>query len=367
MQQLKSCWMVCGTMVVLSVVLLLSCSNSVSIPEDQSDEMLFQQGQQYYEQKEYKKALMFFEYVKDNFLRSPYAGATRFYAGECYYEQAEYDSAAVSYQSFLTFFPKDQLAPAAQYRLGLCYLHQALDPERDQTMINDALEELEKVIQNYSDNTEYVQKAAAKITEIKEKAALAEFAVAQFYRTEKNYRASNGRALFILKNYPAFSMTADVLLLSGQNYVALNQSDEAKAAFLKLLQVSPASQAHAIAREQLGMLGVADVPAPPAGVSAPAQEVAPPQAEASPETSAPAAVDSDRGYIVLKRDPKLFINLTRTEGLREGMELEVTRENQVIGIIRIVEIQEGFSLAEIVSVEPNMTIREEDRVRLSQP
>lgn len=348
-------------------IILAGCGSSVDIMESQSDTAIFEQGRQYYDQGEFKEALQHFLYVKDHFLRSEYAGLTRFYAGESYFALEKYEDAAIEYKSFLSFFPNDPYAPAAQFKLGMSYFQQSLGPERDQTMLDKALTTLEEVQQKYPDKREYVEKAGEQINKVKQKLALHEYLVAEFYRKEDLYKSSNQRLAYLLEHYPEAPVISDALYLLGRNYQELDEPEKARDRFLQLAQAYPNHEHASEIREYLAESGITDIP------HTASQSVVPRRAESpsmqsplpSSETSSVPRVSS-KGFIVLIRDEKVFTDLIRTDGIREGMILEVARENQLIGKIRIVEIHEGFSIGEIESVESGMMIQEEDRVLLPE-
>lgn len=345
MQQQKEYFIAYLCVLFLVTTILSGCGGSLKIMETQTDTELFDQGKRYYEQGDYKKSLQYFLYLKDHFLRSPYAGTTRFYAGESYFALKKYEDAVIEYKSFLSFFPNDPNAAAAQYKLGVCYLNQSLGPDRDQTMIQNALTELQNVRLNYPENEGYAGKAEEKIEETKNKLALHEFVVAEFYRKEKRYTASNHRLTYLMTEYPDSNLYGDAVFTLGLNYLDLEQPEKAKEQFLSFIQHYPENQHVSKAKKQLARLGVTNIPEP--------------VSQTYPLSQQPSSLE---GYVVLKRDNTVFIDLTRDDGIKEGMILEVYRKNTFIGTIRIIEIQEGFSIGEIESLTSNTVIEEEDRV-----
>ncbi|MBD3308296.1 outer membrane protein assembly factor BamD [candidate division KSB3 bacterium] len=359
MQQHTHRLLTSGALLLIALALLGGCGSSTNLMETQTDTELFEQGKALYEQGDYDTALEYFLYVKDHFLRSPYAGVTRFYAGECYFGLEQYEDAVIEYKSFLSFFPNDPNAPAAQYKLGVSYLKQALGPDRDQSTIQKALTELQNVRTLYPESTEYIQKAAEKLRETRHELALHEFLVAEFYRNEKLYASSNHRLTYLMNEYPDTSFMGDALFMMGRNYLDLDQPDQAAEAFTALIQQYPDDEHVSTAQQQLADLGVSEIPQPDAQASTSSPPVVPPAATASEPPSPPA---SPQGYVVLKRDNRIFTDLIREDGIREGMLLEVYRQDELIGTIRIIEIQEGFSIAEVESLRSERTIQEEDRV-----
>jgi outer membrane protein assembly factor BamD len=329
--------------------------------ESQTDTELFEQGKFYYEAGKYKEALQYFLYVKEYFIRSQYAGISRFYAGECYFAQEDYEDAASEYQIFLAFFPNDSYAPEAQYKLGVSYWEQSRGPDRDQTMIYNALTELQKVRENYPDAEKYVEKAEEQIRETKHGLALHELLVARFYRKEKYYISSNLRLDYLLQEYPESDLTGNALFHKGLNYLDLDQPEDAKASFLSLIQKYPENKYVPAAQKKLANLEVSDIPQPTRPSTSETVSGIPGSPKNSSE-SFESPLSTIEGYVVTIRDNTISTNLIRDDGIREGMMLEIYRDNQRIGTILITEIHDGFSIGEIESTVSGMAIQEDDKV-----
>lgn len=346
--------------------IVAGCTNRTQgLLESQTDTELFEQGKTYYAQGKYKKALEYFEYIKEHFLRSQYAGLTRFYAGESYFATKSYAEAAIEYQSFLSFFPNDPQAPAAQYKLGLCYVKQARSPERDQTLTQKALNTLQQVQAKYPDNAEYIRKAAEQIRKVKQHLAQHEFLVALFYHNEEHYLSSNQRLAYLRQEYPGYDGMGEVLYYQGLNYVHLQQPDKAQAAFQAFIQTYPASQHVAAARQKLARLDDEET-APTQSLSLPDQTDAPSSQPTEPASS-PDIPDDISGSVLMVRERTVFTDLIRDDGISENMVLQIQRDSTPIGTIRIIKIQDGFSVGEIETLLPGATIQDNDQVCCPEP
>lgn len=100
-------------------------------------------------------------------------------------------------------------------------------------------------------------------------------------------------------------------------------------------------------------------------------------AVASTPAPAPAPVVT-RGYVVFVDTTRIVIDLTNTDGVRNGSVVSLRRDripivhpvtgevlgelDQEIGTARVVELRDKFSVAEIETVEPGAQIRVRDRV-----
>ena len=240
--------------------------------------------------------------------------------------------------------------------------------------------EIQKVAANYPDNEEFVEKAENVLHQVKDKIARYEFMVAKFYRREKLYEASNNRLSFLLEKYPESIWKDETLYMLGLNYLNLKEIEQAGEVFLQLWKEYPEHEESKDIRKKLAELGVdvlpeeevqtASVQKPPSEEKPVAksidnsQETAAESPSESPSVSTQQQADSE-GYIVLRRDNLVFINLIREDGIEEDMLLEVYRGKQLLGTIKVFEVQEGFSIAEIVSRQGNL-IEEDDKVIIPQ-
>lgn len=338
--------------------ILAGCSTSIEqLAENQTDAELFEQGKLYYEQENYKTALRYFLSLKENFIRSSYAGLSRLYAGNCYFAQEKYTEAATEYKSYLMFFPDDPKAPEAQYKLGVSYFEQSRGPDRDQAILHTTLEELQKVRENYPDAAEFVSKTEEYIQKTRLELARHEFAVGMFYRGEQRYISSNGRFAYLIQEYPESDLIGDALYYQGLNYLDLQQPEEAKAAFSTLLQKYPENSHGSDARQYLKQLGVQENSQ--TTVQSDTSTVL--SSERSPSVTSPQNAKIV-GNILTIRDQTVTTNLIRDDGIREGIRLAIYREETLVGMLRITVIHEGFSMGEIEELTPGMVVREDDTV-----
>jgi hypothetical protein len=119
-------------------------------------------------------------------------------------------------------------------------------------------------------------------------------------------------------------------------------------------------------------------PVPPAQVAAPAQ--AAPSAAVKPAAAIPVAAPEPpkRGYVVFVEPTRIVIDLTAVDGLQPGAVVSLRRDriplvhpvtgevlgdlDDEVGIARVTEIREKFSLAEVQSTAPGAEVQVRDRV-----
>jgi tetratricopeptide (TPR) repeat protein len=170
-----------------------------------------------------------------------------------------------------------------------------------------------------------------------------------FYRKERDYRASNLRFAYLLREYPEADIVGDALYHQGRNYLDLEQPEQAAAAFSQFLENYPGHPSAPDARSRLNDLG---------GVVIQNSSREP---ESTPQPSFSSS-GSLNGNILTLRDGTATTDLLRNDGLQEGMRLRVYRGETEVGIMRITTIYDGFSIGEIESLLPGMMAREDDRV-----
>ena len=148
---------------------------------------------------------------------------------------ANYGEALNSYRNFLTYFPQDEKAAYAQYMVGESMFKQVLSPERDQAMTFKAIDELRKVETVYPDSP-YADEARKTIEQCQDRLAEKEQMVGHFYKRRKSWRAAIDRYQSILKEYPRYRGTGQVLLDLGTCLLALNRRDDAQEQFDRLVR-----------------------------------------------------------------------------------------------------------------------------------
>jgi len=170
----------------------------------------------------------------------------------------KWKEAAANYRAFLTLNPNSHLTPYVLYRL-LQSNHQrsytgSFFPSRE---IDRDMEPNRQIILEYKrfallyPTSAYLEEVVPFHKSAKETLAASEYLVGNYYFENKQFQAAIGRFIFLLKNYPEFPQTEDVLDQLIQAYYKNDQPEQAKEMErAKKLRLNPAAQQSNATKEQ---------------------------------------------------------------------------------------------------------------------
>lgn len=239
-----------------------------------SDQVIWEAGHKAFEKKQWEPARQFFKRIVDGFPNSEYGPQARLGIADSYFNEGgtgNYVLAAGAYREFLTFYPSHPRSDYAQFQVGESFWKQKNGPDRDQTSTLSALEEFEKVVQYYP-NSASAPLAKQRIDECRQSLARADFMAGFFYqKTRKAYRSASLRYESVLKDFPDYKHTDEVLFRLGQALMFSGRRAEALPHLDRLLREYPDSEYAADAKVLMDQPEKA-IPAPtaPHPTSAPA-------------------------------------------------------------------------------------------------
>ena len=209
-----------------------------------SDQVIWAAGQKALKGKQWDMARQHFRRVVDGFPQSPIVPEARLALGDAYFSEggsANLIMAAGQYREFLTVFPSHPRGDYAQFRVAESYFNQKNSPDRDQTQVNEALEEYLSFLERYPES-QYAKTVRERVKACRGSLARSEFMVAFFYqRSRQAYRAAIPRYENILKNYPDFDQTDETLLRLGQCLMLSGRKAEAEPVLARLIEEYPES------------------------------------------------------------------------------------------------------------------------------
>lgn len=239
-----------------------------------SDQIVWEAGQKALEKKQYEGARQHFKRIIDGFPQSELGPAARLALGEAYYREggdANHVLGVSAYRDFLTLYPSHPRSDEAQFQVAEGFFAQKNGPDRDQTPTRQALEEYQRLME-YFPNSPRVELARERIVVCRQSLARAEFLAGYFYqKTRKACRSALFRYDGLLRDFPDFEETDQVLLRAAQCLVLGGRQGEALPHLARLLEEFPTSRHVADARrlkEQIEAVPsatpAAEPPAPPA-------------------------------------------------------------------------------------------------------
>lgn len=204
-------------------------------------EILYRQGLERFNKRDYSEALKIFEQVKSNFPDSPpFTQWAEIKVGDCHFFMKEYVEAIAAYEEFKKTRPTHEDIPYVQYQIGMSYFQQILSPDRDQTPTRKALSHFEYLVSNMPPSL-FTEKAAEKIEVCKKRLADHEFYIGNFYYKQGKYLAAAQRFEGLLNKFPKRVDEDKTLYLLGKSRLELHQWEKAHQAFLRLVNEYPKS------------------------------------------------------------------------------------------------------------------------------
>jgi outer membrane protein assembly factor BamD len=162
---------------------------------------LYSRGKEYYDRKDYDKAIEAFRRVKEEYPLSQVAIMAELGIADSYFSDDKFVDAQVFYSEFVELHPINPNVPYAMYQLGMCHYNQMETIDRDQTETAKARTAFERLITRFP-NSKFSFLGEKRLKECKERLAEHEFYVGHFYFKSKKYYAAMRRFEGITKNYP---------------------------------------------------------------------------------------------------------------------------------------------------------------------
>ena len=231
-----------------------------------SDQVIWEAGEKALKKHDYEAARQHFKRIIEAFPQSEFGPPARLAVGDSYFQEggtANNILAVGAYREFLTLYPSHPKSDYAQFQVAEAFYKQRNGPDRDQTPTQHALEEYQKVVDIFP-SSPLAETARARITECRQSLGRAEFLAGYFYqRTRKAYRAAIIRYEAVLKDYPDYGRTDEVLFRLAECLTLSGRGAEALPHLGRLLKDYPQSE-YADEARQLMATASQTPPAPPA-------------------------------------------------------------------------------------------------------
>jgi outer membrane protein assembly factor BamD len=251
-----------------------------------SDQVIFEAGQKALQKHDFEAARQHFKRIIEAFPQSEFGPAARLGIGDAYFQEggtANYILAIGAYREFLTLYPSHPKSDYAQLQVAEAYYKQRNGPDRDQTPTQHALEEYKRLVDIFP-SSPLAETARARIVECRQSLARAEFLAGYFYqRTRQAYRAAILRYEALLRDYPDYGRSDEVLFRLAECLTLVGRGAEALPHLARLIQDHPQSEFADDARRLLETASRSPVPPPaPAPAPSPVPSPSPAAPEAQP-------------------------------------------------------------------------------------
>jgi len=225
----------------LLMSLLLGCGGKGVKTGGGDPEILYREGLVRFNKGDYPEALKRFQELKATFPDNPpYTLWAELKVGDCYFLSKKYVEAIAAYEEFKKVHPTHEEMPYVQYQIGMSYFKLMFSLDRDQTSTKKALSNFEYLAANFPPSL-FTEKAKEKIEICRKQLADHEFYVGDYYYRHKNYWAASLRFQQLLVNFPKMANEDEVLFLLGKSYLELEQDDQARNVFSRIVSDYPQS------------------------------------------------------------------------------------------------------------------------------
>ncbi len=233
----------------------------------QSDQELMRSAEGQLQRGRYEDARKDMQRLMNQYPDSELVTAARLGTARALYMEKKYDEARAEYQRFLELHPQHERADEAHYYLGMAFVRAADSPDRDQTYTKKGLDEFNVLVRQMPDS-QYVPDAKQRIVTARRKLAEKDLYVGRFYFDRGNYAAAVGRFNSLLANYDAAGYDDQALYFLGESLWRLEQKEEARAAFQRVVEEHSQSEWAPAAARRLDIALVRTGPPTPKGPGA---------------------------------------------------------------------------------------------------
>lgn len=236
----------------VAVALALAACGRPKIAPELSVEQLREAGLAKLEARDEPAAREFFENM---IARSSAAAAEGlYYIALSYYKQALYEEASVRFEQIIDRYPASEWCDDAQYMKAEARLASALPLDKDQTAVDEALDEFTTLLEDY-ENSPLVPKAQEGIARARRLKASKLLAIGKFYKKAGERRAAVVYFENLAADYPEYEHLDEAAFLTAECYGGLGDTEAAARNYRHLLTRFPESRFAAAAASRLTALG----------------------------------------------------------------------------------------------------------------
>lgn len=220
---------------VLSIVLLSSCSNNEELPDERLLEKdLYDSSQTRLRNGNFSNAIASLEALERRFPFGRYAEQAQAELIYAYYMNFEFEAARSAAERFITLHPRHPHAAYAYYLRGLAaftddsgvfskYFESDLS-KRDIQTAEQSFDDLSEFLARYPESP-YASHAKQRMIYLKNILAKHEIYIAEFYMDRKAYIAAIGRARFVIEHMPDTPQVPEALSILVRAYDYLEYED----------------------------------------------------------------------------------------------------------------------------------------------
>ncbi len=200
------------SLAILALLLASGCaSTQLDETRDWSPERIYSAAREELEDKNYQKAITYYEKLESRYPYGRYAQMAQIESAYVYWKDNENAQALAACERFLKMHPNHPNADYAYYLKGRINFNEDMGilgflsvkdlTERDPQAAQDAFDAFRELVTRFP-QSRYVPDAQARMSYLVNSLASAEVNVAEYYLRRGAYVAAINRAQFALTNYP---------------------------------------------------------------------------------------------------------------------------------------------------------------------
>ncbi|PWN07085.1 outer membrane protein assembly factor BamD [Rhodohalobacter mucosus] len=186
---------------LLMSVLFISCRSNDLIRPGDTIEVAFEKAMNQYREGDYPEAAQAFETVVSIGRGTDIGQEAQYYLAESYYNDRRYLLAASEYERYAQFYPNSFRREVVDFKRAECYYFLSPRYRLDQSYTRRAIENLRLFNSRFPDS-EYAEKSAQYIIELREKLARKKYEAANFYKRTSRYEAAAIYYDLVIDDYP---------------------------------------------------------------------------------------------------------------------------------------------------------------------
>lgn len=228
---------------ILASFLLTGCSSEDDIPQETSEELLYETIQSNMKTQNFSLAVRNLQLLESRYPFGPYAEQAQLEIVYAHYRNYEPDAAIAAGDRFIRLHPLHQNVDYAYYIKGLAnyaedegFLDRFLPTDmtmRDPGAALQSFEDFRQLLTRYPDSP-YAPDAKARMVYLRARLARYEINVANYYFKRGSFLAAANRGRYVVENFPQTPASGDALAVMVQAYQLLELDDLASNSLIVL-------------------------------------------------------------------------------------------------------------------------------------
>lgn len=183
------------------LVALCSCNEFNRIIKSTDNDMKFEVAMDYYDRKDYNKALQLFDLLQNAYRSTPKGEFVAFRTAMCYYKTFDYEIASYYFDKFIQSYPFSMDAEKAAFMNAYCDYLISPNMSLDQRNTQTAITKLKSFIERYP-QSDSIARANELLADLNNKLEEKDYNICLLYNKMENYNAAITCFENLLKKYP---------------------------------------------------------------------------------------------------------------------------------------------------------------------